>query len=114
MSKRNFTTVTEGTHYELPIWKVVDGKGIEEVPSKVQTIKFVRGSKLKDEVVKKVDGILHETLLSMIIKDLKFKGELVRSRENSIVVTKLEEALHWLEERQRERQSRSVEGTYKK
>lgn len=114
MSKRNFTTLTEGTHYELPIWTVVDGKGIEEVSNIAQTIKFVRGSKLKGEDVEKVDGILHETLLSMMIEDLKFKNSLVPSRESATAITKLQEALHWMEERQRERESRSVVGTYQK
>ena len=113
MSKRNFTTVIQGTHYELPIWTVVDGKGIEQVQD-VQTIKFVRGSKLKDEDVEKVDGILHETLLSMMIEDLKFKNSLVPSRESATAITKLQEALHWMEERQREREARSVVGTYQK
>ena len=114
MSKREFTTVIEGTHYELPIWEVVDGKGIEIVPSLGQTIQFVRGSKLGTEDVEKKQGILHETLLSMMIADLKFKQTLVPGREAAVAITKLQEALHWMEERQRERESRNVVGTYKK
>ena len=114
MSKRLFTTVEQGTTYQLPIWTVVDGKGIQEVPNVTQVIRFVRGSKIKDEDVEKVDGILHETLLSMMIEDLKFKNSLVPSRESATAITKLQEALHWMEERQRERESRAVVGTYQK
>lgn len=113
MNKREFTTEEQGTTYSLPIWKVIDGKGIEKTESNL-TVQFVRGSKLKDEVVEKKEGILHETLLSMMISDLKFKNSLVPSRESSVAITKLQEALHWMEERQRERETRNVEGTYKR
>ena len=64
--------------------------------------------------IPRVDGILHEQLLGMMIKDLQYKSELVPSRESAIVITKLQEALFWLEERQRNREKRNVEGTYKK
>lgn len=98
----------------MPVYTVVEGKGIEQVSGPGVLVSFVRGSKLKDEDVPKRDGTLHEHLLSMMIHDLKFKGTLVPSRENSLVVTKLEEALFWLEERQRARELAGVVGTYKK
>lgn len=113
MSKRIYETLEKGCSYQLPMWKVEDGKGIVETGQKLQ-IHFVRGSKLADEVVEKRDGVLHETLLAMIIDDLKFKSTLVPSRETSLAITKLEEGLHWMEERQRERNARDVQGTYKK
>ena len=50
----------------------------------------------------------------MMIHDLKFKSKLVPSRESALVITKLEEALHWMEERQREREAQGVAGTYQK
>lgn len=111
-NKRAFLTVENGTHYELPIYRVVDGKGIEET-GETHTLKFVRGSKLKDEDVEKREGTLHEHLLSAIIHDLKFKQTLVPSRETAIVLTHLEDARHWLEERQKQRESEGVSGTYK-
>jgi len=110
-NKRAFKTVEQGTHYELPIYEVVDGKGIVET-GETHPIKFVRGSKLKDEDVEKREGTLHEHLLSCMIEDLKFKSSLVPSRETSIVITKLEEAQHWLEERTRARDAAGVLGTY--
>lgn len=113
MSKRNFTIVENGTHYQLPEYEVLDGKGIELVDS-VLDIRFARGSKLKDEPVERREGTLHEHLLSMMIHDLKYKGTLVPSRENSLVVTKLEEALFWLEERTKMRELQGTLGTYKK
>jgi len=48
----------------------------------------------------------------MMIHDLKFKNQLVPSREGSLVITKLQEALGWLRQRQIDRQQRKVDGTY--
>jgi hypothetical protein len=111
-SKRSFNTVETGTLYELPMYKVVDGKGIEET-GEVLPLMFVRGSKLKDEDVEKREGTLHEHLLSAMIHDLKFKNGLVPSRETATAITNLEQALHWLEEREHARAAQGVVGTYK-
>lgn len=111
-NKRAFNTVEQGTHYELPVYRVEDGKGIVETGA-VLDLKFVRGSKLADEDVEKREGTLHEHLLSAMISDLKFKSKLVPSRETALVITKLEEAQHWLEERINAREAEGVLGTYK-
>lgn len=111
--KDNFDIEVDGTIYKLPTYDVVDGKGIVESPDTLE-IRFVRGSKLNDEQVERVRGTLHEHLLSMMIHDLRFKNNLVPSRETSIVITKLQEAQQWLLQRQIDRKSREVEGTYKK
>lgn len=111
-NKRAFNTVEQGTHYQIPVYEVVDGKGIEET-GELLDIKFVRGSKLKDEDVEKRTGTLHEHLLSVMIEDLKFKNGLVPSRETSLVITHLQEAQHWLEERTNAREAAGVLGTYK-
>ena len=111
-SKRAFNIVEEGTTYEIPDYQVGDQVGIIETGS-VQTIRFVRGSKLKDELVEKREGTLHEHLISVMIHDLKYKLKLVPSRETALVITHLEEARHWLEERQAAREAEGVSGTYK-
>jgi len=111
-NKRGFNTLELGTHYELPIYRVVDGKGIEET-GEVHNLMFVRGSKLKDENVEKREGTLHEHLLSAMITDLKYKNGLVPSRETATAITNLEQALHWLEEREHARKAAGVVGTYK-
>lgn len=127
--KREFDIIEDGVTYALDNWRVIDGKGIQKISeckcgpnegcsncgaTTHTTIQFVRGSKIGDEDVPKRDGILHETLLSAMIHDLKFKNELVPSRETSTAITKLEEALHWMEERSRARAKAGVQGTYKK
>lgn len=111
--KTDFSIIEDGTHYELPTYKVVDGKGIEKTGDTL-SLMFVRGSKLAEEEVEKREGILHETLLAAMIFDLKFKYNLVPSDETLSVIGDLEKALKTLGERQRARESAHVEGTYKK
>lgn len=111
--KENFDILENGSQYVLPKYKVVDGKGLEEVfPG--QDLQFVRGSKLGTEEVEKREGTLHEHLLSVMIHDLTFKNGLVPSRETSVAITKLQEALMWLRQRQIDRLKRNVQGTYQK
>src|SRR5699024_5909311 len=97
----------------LPNYKIIDGKGLELNKNSETVINFVRGSKLKNEKVEKRIGTLHEHLLSMMIHDLKFKNSLVPSREGSLAITKLQEALHWIWQRQIDRKEKNIEGTYK-
>lgn len=52
----------------------------------------------------------------MLVKRMQFyqeaNGGKFRCRENALAITHLEEAGHWLEHRQREREARGVEGTH--
>ena len=112
--KEDFRIIEDGTEYELPDYEVIDGKGIERVSNQSTYIAFVRGSKLNGEDVPKRSGTLHEHLLAMMIHDLKYKNGLVPSREGALVITKLEEALGWLRQRQIDRSKREVLGTYQK
>lgn len=59
-----------------------------------------------------VNGITHEALLAVLIDRLKgFQAGQYACRENALALTKLEEALFWLNERTRARMDRNVEGT---
>jgi len=61
-----------------------------------------------------VNGITQEVLLAIIIDRLhSFQKGPFSSRENSLALTKLEEAKHWLFSRTLERMSRGVEGQTK-
>jgi len=124
-NKRRFEIVELGTTYKLPKYSVIDERGIVvmdqyELSEQVdhlfkQKITFVRGDKTDNgKVIPRVDGILHEQLLAMMITDLQYKSSLVPSRETALAITKLQEALFWLEERVRDRESRNVLGTYNK
>jgi hypothetical protein len=62
-----------------------------------------------------VNGVSNEALLAIVIDRLQgFQSGQYSCRENSIALTKLQEAMHWLQHRTRERMARGVEGTSQK
>jgi len=59
-----------------------------------------------------VNGVNNEDLIAMVICRLEhFNNSPYRSRDNSMAITKLEEALLWLRKRTIGRENRGVEGT---
>lgn len=75
----------------------------------IQTIDFQEGP------IKEcgVNGINNEDLIAMVICRLEhFNQSEFRCRENSMAITKLEEALLWLRKRTMGREKRGVEGTH--
>jgi hypothetical protein len=59
-----------------------------------------------------VNGVSNEALLAIVRHRLQgFQSGQFSCRENAIALTKIEEALHWLLSRTRERAARGVEGT---
>lgn len=62
-----------------------------------------------------VNGISQEALLAIVEDRLKsFQAGPYACRENAIALTKIQEAMHWLHHRTRERMARGVEGTSQK
>ena len=58
------------------------------------------------------NGISNEALLAIVEDRLKsFQSGQFACRENALALTHLQEAMHWLHHRTRERISRGVEGT---
>jgi hypothetical protein len=59
-----------------------------------------------------VNGITNEALLAIVLDRMEHfqRGEF-KCRENALVITKLQEAMHWLDHRTHEREERGVEGT---
>jgi hypothetical protein len=62
------------------------------------------------------NGAFVETVIAAAKQRIEFyndaAGGKFRCRENSLAITKLEEALHWLQHRTHERERREVEGTH--
>ena len=56
------------------------------------------------------DGTTNEEVLAVLIDRLQGLNAKFPCRENSIVITKLEEALLWLNKRTKDRETRGVEG----
>ena len=62
-----------------------------------------------------VNGVTEQALIAIVIDRLRsFQSGPFACRENALALTKLEEGMHWLAERTRDRERRGVEGTYKK
>jgi len=100
--------------YILPTYNVEEGKGIVE--SGALQINFVRGSKTENEnIIPKQKGIITEHLIEVMIKHLQSVnvGDL-RTRDTSIAITHLEDALLRLNKRSIERKNNNTQGTYKK
>ena len=91
-------------HYELR-WNAPDG-GIL-----ARTIDFQVGPIAENGV----NGVSNEALIAIVIDRLQgFQSGDFRCRENAIALTHLEDAMHWLQHRTRERMQRGVEGTSQK
>ncbi len=62
-----------------------------------------------------VNGVTQEALLAIVEDRLKsFQAGPYACRENALALTHLQEAMHWLHHRTRERVARGVEGTHAK
>lgn len=83
----------------------------QPAPYLVGTVHFQEGP-IKEAGV---NGVCNEDLIAMIITRLEhFNQSEFRCRENSMAITKLEEALLWLRKRTMGREQRGVEGTHVK
>ena len=60
-----------------------------------------------------VNGCHHEDLLAIVLDRLQsFQSGEYKCRENALAITKIEEAMHWLNHRTAARLARGVEGTH--
>lgn len=108
---KQIETVIEGATYNVPTFKVTnegieDGSGIEIV--------FCKGNK-EDESQLRQEGLFTETLIQTAKQYLESVnvGQMA-TRETSMVITKLDEALMWIQKRAEDRKLRGVQGTYQK
>ncbi len=103
-------TVREGATYKVPTFKVTnngieDGSGIEIV--------FCKGNKDSEDDFRQ-EGVFTETLIQTAKQYLESvnKGDMA-TRETSMVITKLDEALMWISKRAEDRKLRGVQASYK-
>lgn len=88
-----------------PTGGTVEGVGL--------SIQWQNGPLGNGEDRKKPNGAFVETVISAAIQRLEFfQDSKFKCRENALAITKLEEALHWLEHRTKKREERKVEGTH--
>ena len=99
----------EGHRYEL--------SNFENKESVGQELQFIQKQPIQEGAVELVtisDGTTNEELIEVLINRLVYLGNKFPCRENSIAVTKLEEALMWLNKRTQDRVKRGVEGKHQK
>lgn len=104
-------TIVAGATYKVPTYKVTNdgienGEGLEIV--------FCKGNK-QDESALRQEGLFTETLIQTAKTYLESVnvGEMA-TRETAMAITKLDEALMWIDKRAQDRILREVQGTYKK
>lgn len=68
----------------------------------------------ENELITVNDGTTNEELLRILLDRMSYLQSKFPCRENAIVITKLDEALLWLEKRTRDRVERGVEGKHLK
>lgn len=100
--------VEPGSTYKLSIY-TIDESGLKEIDE--LDIKFLKG--IKGNV--RQQGIITVDVLSLALDYLETVnvGDL-RTRETSLAITKIEEAMMWLKKRRDDREKRGVLNTYKK
>ncbi len=84
--------------------------GKTEYTERFQYIQFIK----KEEDGSMTEGLQSEQLLIALIDRHKKLNDKFPSREGALAITKMEEALHWLEARVKERINRGVMGELKK
>jgi hypothetical protein len=107
---KSIETVIAGATYKVPTYKITnegikDGDGIE--------IKFCKGNKEDDSLLRQ-EGYFTETLIQVAKQFLEDSNLPPFScRENSMAITKLDEALMWINKRAEDRKARDVQATYR-
>lgn len=101
-------TLTPGYRYELGNLEPTLPGAQHQIIQFIEKVPASDGSMMLRTVN---DGTTNEEVLAVLIDRLQFLQKKGPCRENSIVITKLEESLMWLQKRTADRKQRGVEGT---
>jgi hypothetical protein len=99
--------LVEGHKYELSNFEKKEEVG--------QILQFIQKEPIEEgspELKTISDGTTNEELLEVLINRMYYLGSKFPCRENAIAITKLEEALMWLNKRTQDRIKRGVEGKH--
>lgn len=100
-----------GACHEYEVRPIAPSGALIEEGSQFAKVSFQNGPVGENDI----NGCHQEDLLAIVIDRLQYfqKGDYA-CRENALALTKIEEAMHWLNHRTTARQARGVEGTSKK
>ncbi len=103
--------IKEGAAYLVPTFQVTDN-GMEDAESKI--MHFCKGDKSNPDVFRQ-EGFFTESLIAVAKINLESVNVgALATRETSMAITKLDEALMWINKRAEDRKLREVQGTYQK
>lgn len=103
---------SDGAHHAYRI-EVYDRYSSNSVPVEDKGMKAVSDLPFQNGGLLEVgaNGITDQALLAVVLDRMRgFNDGPFRCRENSIIITKIEEALMWMEKRSNDRSRRNVEG----
>lgn len=107
MDNQTFTAVNTLDQIGNPAGGSVDGVGL--------SIQWQNGPLGRGAERIAPNGAFVETVIAAAIQRIEhYNGTQFRCRENSLAITKLEEALHWLNHRTARREAEGTEGTHAK
>lgn len=102
---QEFTAQNNNDENDNPAGGFVEGVGLR--------IDWQNGPLNRGEDRLEPNGCFVETVINAAIQRLEYYNESkFRCRENSLAITHLQEALHWLQHRTADREKRQVEGTH--
>lgn len=101
--------LTPGHKYELANFEA----NLPELNQRLQFIEKIQTELNPTKLVTINDGTTNEEVLRVLIDRLVYLNNKFSCRENALAITKLEEALMWLEKRTADRKVRGVEGQHK-
>ena len=102
---QDITCVNINDKNDNPAGGIVRGVGLH--------IDWQNGPLGRDEERLVANGAFVQTVIAAALQRIEYYNSTkFRCRENSIAITKLEEALMWLDKRTRDRERRGVEGTH--
>lgn len=100
----NYSTSNVSAYHDFAVYETKDETILAEIHFQQGPVKEVG-----------VNGVFDEDLLLMVLTRLRaFNQGEYSCRENSMAITKLEEAVMWLRKRTQDRVARGVEGTSRK
>lgn len=108
---KQLKAVTPGALYEVPTFHVTD-EGLQDGNGTL--IRFCKGDKSNPDVTRQ-EGFFTETLIQVAKEYLESVNVgPMATRDTSMAITKLDEALMWINKRAEDRRIRGVQGTYQK
>lgn len=103
--QQKFTAANYEDENDMPAGGFVEGIGLK--------INWQDGPLGRGEDRLEPNGTFVETVIAAAKQRIEYYNSTqFRCRENSLAITKLDEALHWLQHRTADREARNVEGTH--